>query len=132
MYSNKFNNITESAHIGTELLLTSSLSDMERKCLIIKQCVEDGDFNLEEALALYEVPQHAFENFLVKYILQEMQAALSSFVNPTRMTFTIVVFKELYKKLFLKYDNDAEKIIQHFDSFSKDVNEGRVKELLVS
>jgi hypothetical protein len=64
MLSNKFNKMKEEAHIGQEMLDSSSLSETERKCVTIRQTVKDGDFTLEEALLLYRVSRSDYDNFI--------------------------------------------------------------------
>ena len=50
--------------IGQELLDDSPLSDIDRKCMSIKKCVEDADFSLEYALEIYEVSKEDYTDFI--------------------------------------------------------------------
>jgi hypothetical protein len=43
--SMKTNNLTESAHVGRELL-GGEKGELYRNCLVVKQSVQDGDFSL--------------------------------------------------------------------------------------
>lgn len=60
MLSNK-SFLKEEAYIGEELL--SLGSEFERKCLVVKQSVQDGDYSLDEALKLYRVSQEDYDKF---------------------------------------------------------------------
>ena len=54
----------ETVIIGQELLDKSGFSDLDRKCIVIKQVVRDGDYSLEEALILYQVSAQQYEAFI--------------------------------------------------------------------
>ncbi|MBV7533132.1 hypothetical protein [Chitinophaga sp. sic0106] len=124
----KNHNIHESASIGEELLLGSPLSAMDRKCLTVRQVVHDGDFSLEEALAVYEVSRAEFDDFIAKYLI----SVLESSINPStpehlKMVISLEVFTNIYKRLFFKIDKDATSILEHLDILSKDVEQGKIR-----
>ena len=66
-------NLNEMAHIGEELVTDSSLSDLDRKCLIVKESVQDEDFTLDEALKVYGLSRKDYENFIAKNLLNELK-----------------------------------------------------------
>jgi len=120
-------NLSESAHIGEELLEDSAVSALERKCLVVKQVVQDGDFPLEKALSLYQVSLKDFEQFMAKHLASELKLSLSTDIsNKILMVVTIDVVAEMYKHLVSTIDKDSGKIIEHFNTLSKSVNEGRI------
>lgn len=55
---------TESGYIADEL--RQQITELDRKCLVIKQTLQDEDFTLEEALKLYEVSRSDYKSFFVK------------------------------------------------------------------
>lgn len=57
-------NLTERSHVAVELI-TYGPSDLERRCLVIKQIVEDGDFMLEEALSIYQIDRNEFNKYFL-------------------------------------------------------------------
>lgn len=68
MLADKFKGLglAEEGYIGQEILDESSVSDTERKCITIRETVEDGDFTLEKALSLYGVTRLEYDNFIAK------------------------------------------------------------------
>jgi hypothetical protein len=48
MFSEKLHKMKEEAHVGQELLDSDPLSDLDRKCVTVKQVVQEKDFTLEE------------------------------------------------------------------------------------
>lgn len=124
----KFNMINESASIGEELLKGSPLSKIERKCLVVRQVVQDGDFSLEEALEIYQVSRADFDDFIAKYLLSVLEATITpSTPNKVRMMMNIEILTNMYKRLFFGIDKDAASILEHFDTLSRNVEEGIVR-----
>ena len=54
--------VGESGWVAEELM--SGVSDLEQKCKVIKMCLDDNTFTLEEALEAYEVSLEDYENYL--------------------------------------------------------------------
>jgi len=72
---------TEAGYVGEELI-QDQLTDLDRKCLVIKQTLKDGDFTLDEALGLYEVSKPDFESFIAKNVIAELQSTFSPGQSP--------------------------------------------------
>ena len=70
MFSDKYHKMKEEAHVGQELLDSDPLSDLDRKCVTVKQVVQEKDFKLEEALSLYQVSKSDYESFLVRFAIE--------------------------------------------------------------
>lgn len=116
--------LRESAHIGEELINSSSFTEMDRKCLVVNQTVLDGDFSLKEALDLYEVPEKAFENYIVKDLLTKMQLSLSVFdAQNVAILAGIDFITEMYKKMLSPIDKEAVNVISHFEALSRQITE---------
>lgn len=129
MLSDKSNSWKEEAHVGQELLDSDPLSEMDRKCLTIRQVVQDGDFTLDDALALYQVSKSDYENFIVRSIIGEVDALFISLPesdHKNKMSLCIEVMSRMYKHWFISIDGKAPMILDHFDALAKDVNEGRI------
>jgi hypothetical protein len=131
MLSDKFNKMKEEAHIGQEMLDSSLLSETDRKCVTIRQTIKDGDFTLEEALSLYNVSRSDYYNFIASELVEHFCQAiveLGSVRNKTKIEVvcTIEIFTEFYKAVLQHYDKDAPQILAHFDTLSKDINEGKI------
>ena len=61
----------------------------------------DGDFKPEEALELYGVSIKDFENFVAKYLLEELHVFfVDSYSKKTKTLALPDVIKELYKEHF--------------------------------
>ena len=117
--------------MGQEILDSSLLSETERKCVTIRQTVKDGDFTLEEALSLYKVSQSDYDNFIAGELIEHISQAiieLGSVRNKTKIEVvcTIEIFTEFYKAVLQHYDKDAPQILAHFDTLSKNINEGKI------
>ena len=118
---------TESAYIAEELILSQGLTDLERKCLVIKQTLKDGDFTLDQALNLYEVSKTDFESFIAKNLIAELFSTItSSESRKLQIEVTIKVFAEVYKQLFSSLDKNSSYIIKHFNDLSKEVEEDKI------
>jgi hypothetical protein len=130
MFSEKLHKMKEEAHVGQELLDSDPLSDLDRKCVTVKQVVQEKDFTLEEALLLYQVSKSDYERFLVIYLLEELNSALTSSNFPgsskEHLSVTIEIFSALYKRIFIGFDSNAPAILAHFDDLSKRLNEGKI------
>lgn len=126
MFSNK-SLPTEAGYIGNELIQDQQLSDLDRKCLVIKQTLQDGDFTLDEALRLYEVSKTEFESFIAKKIIGELNSNFSQWQSSrAQALFTIEVLASIYKNLFSAVDERSMYILQHFQNLSKEIEEGKV------
>lgn len=62
MYFDK-TKLCEAGYNGEELLHDSGISELKRKCFVIKEVVEEGCFTLEEALKAYEVSKEEFDKY---------------------------------------------------------------------
>jgi len=120
-------NLHEEVHIGEELLNESTLSDLDRKCLTVKESVQDEDFTLEEALKVYGLSRKDYENYVAKNLLNELKISAGSSVEITvKSLFALEVIKEMYKIQFDKLDKSSNEIIIHLEKLSKDIKDGKV------
>lgn len=120
-------NLHEMAHIGEELVTDSPLSELDRKCLIVKESVQDEDFTLDEALKVYGLSRKDYENFIAKNLLNELKTSAGSSVEITlKSLFALEVIKEMYKIQFDKLDTSSNEIIIHLEKLSKDIKDGKV------
>lgn len=120
-------NLHEEVHIGEEHLNGSTLSDLDRKCLTVKESVQDEDFTLEEALKVYGLSRKDYENYVAKNLLNELKISAGSSVEITvKSLFALEVIKEMYKIQFDKLDKSSNDIIIHLEKLSKDIKEGKV------
>ncbi len=120
-------NLHEMAHIGEELVSDSSLSDLDRKCLTVKESVQDEDFSLDEALNVYGLSRKDYENFIAKNLLDELKNSAGSSVEITvKSLFALEVIKEMYKIQFDKLDTSSNEIIIHLEKLSQDIKEGKI------
>jgi hypothetical protein len=126
MFSNK-SIPTESAYIAEELIQSQALTDLERRCLVIKQTLKDGDFTLDEALHLYEVSKPDFESFIAKNIIAELFSTITaSESQKLQVGISIKVITEVYKQLFSSFDKNSSYIIQHLNNLYKEVEEDKI------
>jgi hypothetical protein len=120
-------NLHEMAHIGEELLNESTLSDLDRKCLIVKESVQGEDFSLDEALKVYGLSRKDYETFIAKNLLDELKNSAGTSVELiVKSLFALEVIKEMYKIQFDKLDTSSNEIIIHLEKLSKDIKEGKV------
>lgn len=118
---------TESGYIADELIKGQQLTDLDRKCLVVKQTIQDGDFTLDEALKLYEVSKSEFESFFAKNIIAELHSTFSSMHSSKfQAVFTIEVMASLYEKLFSSVDKNSSIVLKHFESLSKEIEEDKI------
>lgn len=118
----------EEAHIGEELLSTSDISPLDRKCFVVKQTVSDGDFSLEEALEAYEVTKEEFEKYLAKHLVSELKVLLlHSSSQIFAVTSSIAVIGNIYNELLASVDKSSDVIQLHLKDLSKDVVTGKVR-----
>lgn len=116
---------TEAGYIADEL--STEVTDHDRKCIVIKQTLQDGDFTLDEALNLYEVSRSDYESFFAKNIIEELDLIFSSNQSPKlQAAFTIEVIASIYKDLFSSVDKKSKYILQHFESLLKEIEEDKV------
>ena len=118
----------EEAYIGEELLSTSEISPIDRKCFVVKQTVTDGDFTLEEALEAYGVTKEDFEKYLAKYLVAELKIlALHSSSRVFAITSSIAVIGNIYNELLASVDKGSDVVQLHLQDLSKDVVAGKVR-----
>lgn len=77
-------NIGEGAYLEDKLDLDAH-GRTERRCLIIKQTVDDGTFSLAEALENYNVPLETYIEFKVRNVIHEMRSGLGRAVVQEQM-----------------------------------------------
>jgi hypothetical protein len=119
--------LKEEAYTGEELMLDSGISDLDRKCFVIKQTVTDGDFTLEEALEAYGVAKEDFNKYLTNYLVSEFNIFFShSSSRVLAVTASIAVIGEMYKNLLAGVDNNAQVVQDHLQHLSTDISAGRV------
>lgn len=116
---------TEASYIADEL--SRDVTDLDRKCLVIKQTLQDGDFTLSEALKSYEVSRSDYESFFAKNIIEELHLTFPLNQSPKlQAAFTIEVIASIYKDLFSSVDKNSEYVLQHFESLLKEIEEDKV------
>lgn len=125
MYLDK-SHLTESGYVAEDLL-DGKPEDISRKCLVVKQTVQDGDFKLEEALQLYEVSEKEYKKFLAESLIAELQTSFDLTSKKVNMIYSIEVFAEVYNLMLSKLDKESMHIIKHFQSLSKAIKEDKVK-----
>ncbi|GGB19964.1 hypothetical protein [Puia dinghuensis] len=119
--------LKEEAHIGEELMADSNVSQLERKCFVVRQAVADGDFTLEEALAAYGVAREDFNNYLSQQVVSEINVFFShSSSHVLAVTASIAVIGELYKVFLGNVDPQAQTFQDHLRSLSQAVSSGKV------
>ena len=126
MFSDNTHKMKEEAHVGEELLNGNPLSEIDRKCLTVKQVVQDGDFTLDEALGLYQVSKSDYESFAVRSIVGEIDAVFMSVSGKEKVSNYIMVMAKMYKHLLINIDHDAAMILAHFDTLAKEVDQGKI------
>jgi len=118
---------TEAAYIGDELIQDQQLSDLDRKCLVVRQTLQDGDFTLDEALSLYEVSKTDFESFIAKNVIAELHSTFPQMQSSKlQAVFTIEVLASIYKNLFSSVDKRSMYILQHLQNLSREIEEDKV------
>ena len=118
---------TEAAYIGDELLQIQGFSDLDRKCIVIKQTLQDGDFTLEEALSLYEVSKTDFELYIAKIIIAELNSTFLPLQSPKlQAVYTIEVIASVYKSLFSDVDKKSIDVLHHMQNLSKEIQEEKI------
>lgn len=126
MFSNK-SIPTESAYIAEELIQSQGLTDLERKCLVIKQTLKDGDFTLDQALNLYEVSKTDFESFIAKNLIAELFSTFkASESRKLQIGVSIKVITEVYKDLISSFDKNSSFMLQHLNNLSKEIEEDKI------
>lgn len=79
--------LTESAHVAEEVWKESSLNDLDRKCMVVRRVVKDGDFDLQKALELYEITVDQYLDFLTRETAREIQCSMGIIaLNPVNLT----------------------------------------------
>lgn len=118
---------TEAAYIGDKLIPDQQLSDLDQKCLVIKQTLQDRDFSLEEALSLYEVSKTDFESFIAKNVIAELNSTFPHMQSSKlQAVVTIDVLASIYKNLFSSVDKRSIYILQHLQNLSREIEEDKI------
>lgn len=114
--------LTESSYVAEELLQTANLSELDRKCLVIIQTVQDGDFSISEALELYGVSKTDFDHFLAKSMVEQLQSFFSQDQSQKFRTLSLLeIFQEMYKTFFSSIDSNSDEVIHHIENLSQHI-----------
>lgn len=116
--------LKEEAYIGEELLEPGS--ELERKCLVVKQTVQDGDFSLTEALELYKISQEDYEKFIATNAVQEIQISLTGVTATLKMAVTVDVMAKMVRAMFGNTDAKSSPVVQQLETLSKKIKEEKI------
>lgn len=116
--------LKEEAYIGEELLTLGS--ELERKCMVVKQSVQDGDFSLAEALELYKVSQEDYEKFVAKNVVQEIQISLSGVTAIVNIAATVDVLAKMVGAIFGNADAKSSLVIKQLETISKEIKKKEI------
>jgi|HubBroStandDraft_2_1064218.scaffolds.fasta_scaffold1291722_1 hypothetical protein len=118
----------EEAYIGEDILASSAITALERKCFVVKQTVTDNDFTLEEALEAYGVSKEDFESYFAKQLVSEFKIFLHHSSSKTfAITGSIAVIGNIYKELLAPVDEDSNVVQGHLRDLSTDIQTGKIR-----
>lgn len=116
----------ESAHIGDELLNSSNLTELDRKCLTILQTVNDGDFTLEEALNLYQVSVSDFSHFLTSQFHAYLNKVTARMGSPKIQQLFATQMIIDFAKVLITIDKNSPEVIRHYNALSLQIQEDKI------
>jgi hypothetical protein len=103
------------------------LTDLERKCMVIKLSIQDGDYNLDDALEVNQVTKSDFEGFIAKHLVSDLKSTLSALQSSKlQMLITVDVLSHVYKQLLGSVDKQLHVIENHLRSLSREIAEDQV------
>lgn len=116
----------ESAHIGDELLNSSNLTEMDRKCMTVLQTVTDGDFTLTEALKLYEVLPADFMHFLAEQVIAYLyKITADATSSKLHHLISAQLIMDLAKKLSA-IDKESPEVISHYSQLARQIQTEKI------
>ena len=117
---------TKRAYIANENA-PGYLTDLERKCMVIKLSIQDGDYNLDDALALNQVTKADFEGFIAKHLVSDLKSTLSALQSSKlQLLITADVLLDVYKQLLGSVDKQLNIIESHLKNLSREIAEDKV------
>jgi len=117
---------TTRAYIANENY-TGYLTDLERKCMVIKLSIQDGDYNLDEALQLNQVTKADFEGFIAKHLVSDLKSTLSALQSSKlQLMITADVLLDVYKQLLGNVDKQVHVIENHLKNLTHEIAEDKL------
>jgi hypothetical protein len=115
---------TKRANLASESP-ASYLTDLERKCMVIKLSIQDGDYSLDDALQANQVTKADFEGFIAKHLVSDLKSTLAA-LNSTKlqMLISIDVIADVIKQLLGGVDKKLHVVEAHLKNLSRDIVEG--------
>jgi hypothetical protein len=103
------------------------LTDLERKCMVIKLSIQDGDYNLDDALKLNQVSKADFEGFIAKHLVSDLKSTLSALQSSKlQLLITADVLLDVYKQLLGNVDKQFYLIENHLRNLTHEIAEDKV------
>lgn len=117
---------TKRANIANEIR-PGYLTDLERKCMVIKLSIQDGDYNLDDALQLNQVTKTDFESFIAKHLVSDLKSTLSALRSPKlQLLIAADVLLDVYKQLLGDVDKQYHLIEAHLKNLGHEITEGKL------
>ena len=121
MSSSNFIPRGDSGYIA-EALMKDSLSDHDRKCIMVLKTVDDKDFSLEEALQVYDLSLADFEGYVARRLIGQIESSISFFSSKKIMAMLAVhLLSGTYSKFLGSIDKDAKMMEAHFNQLSRQI-----------
>ena len=121
MSSSNFIPHGDSGYIA-EALMKGSLSDHDRKCIMVLKTVDDKDFSLEEALQVYDLSLADFEGYVARRLIGQLESSISFFSSKKIMAMLAVhLLSGTYSKFLGSIDKDAKMMEAHFNQLSRQI-----------
>jgi hypothetical protein len=103
------------------------LTDLERKCMVIKLSIQDGDYNLDDALHQNQVSKADFEGFIAKHLVSDLSSTLHALhSSKLKLLITVDVIAEVYKQLLGSADRQLHVIENHLRNLALEIAEDKV------
>ena len=130
-------NLKEESYLANELIAESGISPLDRKCLVAKEAIADGDFTIDQALEAYGITREQYSAFIANQVVLEMRSkletVLTSFNVPhdtlsrfVVVTASIAAVGEMYKILLGNVDKQTPLIEDHLQVLTQNVISGKI------
>jgi hypothetical protein len=130
-------NLKEEGYLANELIAESGISPLDRKCLVAKEAIADGDFTMDQALEAYGITREQYSAFIANQVVLEMRSKLETVLTSFNVhhdnfsrfvvvTASIAAVGEMYKILLGNVDKQTPLIEDHLQVLSQNVISGKV------
>jgi hypothetical protein len=129
--------LKEEGYLADELIAESGISSLDRKCIVARQAIADGDFSLDQALEAYGLTKEQYSTFIANQLVLEMRSGLDTVLSSFNshldyssrvlaVTASIAAIGEFYKLILGPVDKETQLIQDHLQILSQNVISGKV------